>query len=108
MSENHAATYLQIDLQNLFFEARNQGQKIDFDKVWHFFSDRETEILTAASIYLIRAEDFDSRKFETKLKTLGYDIKVKNVTKRPIIKRTFKHVELRKNRKTDLHNQKCI
>ena len=81
MNENHAATYLQIDLQNLFFEARNQGQKIDFDKVWHFFSDRETEILTAASIYLIRADNFDGRKFEAKLEILGYDIKIKNVTK---------------------------
>jgi len=81
MNDNHAATYLQIDLQNLFFEARNKGQKIDFEKVWHFFNDRETEILTAASIYMIRAEDFDGRKFEAKLETLGYDIRVKNVTK---------------------------
>jgi len=81
MNDNHAATYLQIDLQNLFFEARNQGQKIDFDKVWHFFNDRETEILTAASVYLVRGDDFDGSKFEAKLRTLGYDIKAKNVTK---------------------------
>ena len=81
MNENHAATYLQIDLQNLFFEARNKGQKIDFDKVWHFFNDRETETLTVASVYLVRGEDFDSTKFEAKLTTLGYEIKAKNVVK---------------------------
>jgi len=81
MNDNHAATYLQIDLQNLFFEARNKGQKIDFDKIWHFFNDRETETLTAATVYLVRGDDFDSTKFEAKLTTLGYDIKAKNVVK---------------------------
>jgi len=74
-------TFLQIDLQNLFFEARSRGQKLDFDKVWHFFSDRETEILIGASVYLVRGEDFDSSKFEAKLETLGYDIVAKNVIK---------------------------
>lgn len=78
---NNTATFLQVDLQNLFFEAKNKGQKIDFEKVWEYFNARETEFLTGASVYLIRGDDFDSSKFETKLKTIGYDIRTKNIVK---------------------------
>lgn len=81
MNDTHAATYLQVDLQNLFFEARNRGQKLDLSKVWHFFNGRDTEILTAATVYLVRGEDFDSTKFEAKLLSIGYDIRAKNVIK---------------------------
>ncbi len=78
---DHASTYLQIDLQNLFFEARNKGRKIDFEKVWDLFNGRETETLAAASIYMIRGDTFDSTKFEAKLKTIGYEIRTKNIVK---------------------------
>jgi len=77
----HASTYLQIDLQNLFYEARNKGHKIDFEKIWKFFNDRETETLTSATVYMIRGDAFNSTKFEAKLQTVGYDIVAKTMTK---------------------------
>ena len=76
-----AATFLQIDLQNLFYGAKNKGQRLDFEKVWAHFHERETEFLTAAVVYLIRSVDFDSSKFEAKLKMVGYQIVTKNTDK---------------------------
>jgi len=86
-------TFMQVDLQNLFFEARNKGQKIDFEKIWVYFNDRDTEFLTDAVVYMIRSEDFDSSKFESKLKSIGYNLKIKNAIKtfknnRPIYRQT--------------------
>ena len=75
------ATFLQVDLQNLFFEARKKGHKIDFEKIWQHFNSRETEFLTEAYIYLIRGQDFDSTKFESKLKAVGYTVKGRTITK---------------------------
>jgi uncharacterized LabA/DUF88 family protein len=68
------ATFLQIDLQTLFYEARNLGQKIDFEKIWNYFHTRETENLIGANIYLVRSEELDSQKFEAKLQSIGYKI----------------------------------
>jgi uncharacterized LabA/DUF88 family protein len=75
------STFLQIDLQNLFFEAKNKGQRIDFEKIWAHFNGRESEYLTEALVYMIRGEDFDSSKFESKLLSLGYKLKIKNSLK---------------------------
>jgi uncharacterized LabA/DUF88 family protein len=75
------STFLQIDLQNLFFEAKNKGQRIDFEKIWSYFNGRETEFLTDALVYMIRGEDFDSSKFETKLLSVGYKLRIKNSLK---------------------------
>ena len=75
------STFLQIDLQNLFFEAKNKGQRIDFEKIWAYFNGRETEFLTNAYIYMIRGDDFDSSKFESKLLNWGYKIKIKTARK---------------------------
>jgi uncharacterized LabA/DUF88 family protein len=91
--EKTVSTFMQVDLQNLFFEARNKGQKIDFEKIWAYFNDRETEFLTDSIIYMIRSEDFDSRKFEAKLKSIGYNLAIKTAIKimkygRPIYKQT--------------------
>ena len=71
-------TFLQIDLQNLFYEARRRDEKIDFEKIWDSICSRESEFLTEATVYLIRSQDFDSDKFETKLKKWGYKIQAKN------------------------------
>lgn len=80
MSEN-IGTFMQVDLQNLFYAARNKGHKIDFEKIWTHFHERETEFMTDAFIYMIRSPDFDSSKFESKLKSIGYNLKIKNVLK---------------------------
>lgn len=73
------ATFLQIDLQNMFLSGHNQ--KIDLEKIWHHFNDRETEFLIGSVIYTVRSPEFDSSKFETKLKTIGYDVRTKSFTK---------------------------
>lgn len=75
--EESSATFLQIDLQSLFGPGRNK--KMDFDKIWDHFNSRETEFLTGAIIYSIKSHDFDSSRFETKLRSIGYDLKVKNL-----------------------------
>lgn len=74
-------TLLQIDLQNLFFEARNRGQRIDLEKILEFFNNRETEFITDAIVYMIRGDDFDSTKFEAKLKSVGYTLRIKHAIK---------------------------
>ncbi len=70
-------TFLQIDLQNLFYEMKNKEEKIDFEKVWEYFNSRETEFLIGASIYMFRGNDFDSSRFESKLTSIGYTIRAK-------------------------------
>ena len=72
------ATFLQIDLQNIFVSS-NHNQKVDLKKIWDHLSERETESLIGSVIYTIRSPEFDSSKFETKLKSIGYDIRVKNL-----------------------------
>lgn len=79
MSET--ATYLQIDLQNLFYAAKNRGQRIDFEKIWNYFNSRESEFLTEATVYMIHGDDFDSSKFEAKLEKMGYELCIKKSAK---------------------------
>lgn len=74
------ATFLQIDLQSLF-GTFNRNKKLDFEKIHNHFNSRETEFLTGSCIYTIKSPDFDASRFETKLRVLGYDIKVKNLPK---------------------------
>lgn len=71
------ATLLQIDLQNLFYAAKNRGQKIDLEKIWDHFKKRESEFLTDAIVYMIRSQDFNSSRFEAKLKYIGYNLCIK-------------------------------
>jgi uncharacterized LabA/DUF88 family protein len=71
-------TFLQIDLQTLFFEAKNRVQKIDFEKIWESFNSRETEFLTKAVIYTVEGEAFYNAKFNAKLISTGYDVKLKS------------------------------
>ena len=74
------ATFLQIDLRSLFGPLNRK--KMDFDKVWEHFNSRETEFLTGTVIYLIRNLNFDSTRFEQKLKSLGYELKIKTLPTR--------------------------
>lgn len=76
------ATFLQIDLQSLF-GTFNRNKKLDFEKIHNHFNSRETEFLTGSCIYTIKSPDFDATRFETKLRVIGYDIKVKNLVKPP-------------------------
>jgi hypothetical protein len=76
---DQSATFLQIDLQSLF--GRGRRKKMDFEKIWDNFNDRESEFLTGAVIYSIKSPDFDYSRFETKLRAVGYDLKVKSLPK---------------------------
>lgn len=75
------ATFMQIDLQNLFYAAKNKGQRVDFEKILNHFKERESEFLTDAVIYMIRSPDFDSSKFESKMLTVGYNLRIKESIK---------------------------
>lgn len=93
------ATFLQIDLQNLFYAARNKGRRIDLEKLWDHFQGRETEFMTDAIVYMIRSPDFNSRKFEEKLQSIGYTLKIRESVKifksrRPIYKQTNHDVNI--------------
>lgn len=78
---SQTATLMQIDLQNLFYAARHKGHRIDFEKIWQNFSERESEFLTESIVYMIRSTDFNSSKFEKKLESIGYKLKIKNSSK---------------------------
>jgi len=71
------STFLQVDLQNMY----TYNQKIDFEKLWDHFNERETETLIGSVVYTIRSHEFDSTRFETKLKSIGFDIRTKSFTK---------------------------
>jgi uncharacterized LabA/DUF88 family protein len=76
MMKEGTSTFLQIDLQNLY--SANHKQKIDLEKMWKHFNERETEMLMGAIVYTVRSPEFDSASFETKLKMIGYDIRTKS------------------------------
>jgi uncharacterized LabA/DUF88 family protein len=75
------STFLQIDLQNIFYAARNKGKRIDFEKVWDYFNRREAEFLTSAYVYMIRSPAFYSKGFESKLKAIGYGLKIRTAVR---------------------------
>jgi uncharacterized LabA/DUF88 family protein len=75
-----SATFLQVDLQNMYAYA-SHNQKIDLEKIWHHINDRETEMLIGSIVYTIRSPEIDSVKFEAKLKTIGFDIRTKLLTR---------------------------
>lgn len=69
-------TYIQIDVQNLFFSARDINRRIDFKKIKdHFVSTGH--VLVGLNAYIIRTPDAKSDKFESLLKSLNYDINIK-------------------------------
>jgi hypothetical protein len=72
-----STTFLQIDLQSLF-GTNNRNKKLDFEKIREYFNSRETEYLIGSCVYSIKSPDFDSSKFEAKIRAIGFDLKVKN------------------------------
>lgn len=86
------ALFVQIDLQNLFYAAKNKGRRIDFEKVWANFSGRGAEFLTEAIIYMIRSNEFDSSKFEAKLQTMGYSLRTRETDRADRSARGYKQV----------------
>jgi uncharacterized LabA/DUF88 family protein len=70
-------TFIQIDVQNLFFSARDINKRIDFKRIRDHFHESGEEI-TGLKAYIIRTPDAKSDKFEALLKSLNYDMIIKN------------------------------
>jgi uncharacterized LabA/DUF88 family protein len=70
-------TYIQIDLQNLFFSAKDIDKRVDFFEIMEHLKNKEENILNAVA-YIIRSPNFNSEKFEHLLKTLGYTLNIKS------------------------------
>jgi len=69
-------TYVQIDVQNLFFSARDIDKRIDFKKIRDHFVDSGDRIL-GLKAYIIRTPDAKSDKFESLLKSFDYELNIK-------------------------------
>jgi len=69
-------TFIQIDVQNLFFSARDINKRIDFKKIRDHFIDLGDPI-AGLKAYIIRTPDAKSDKFENLLKSLHYDLIIK-------------------------------
>lgn len=69
-------TYIQIDVQNLFFSARDINKRIDFKKIKEHFVN-SGEIIAGLKAYIVRTPDAKSDRFESLLKSLNYDINIK-------------------------------
>jgi len=101
-------TFLQIDLQDIFFEARERKEKLDFEKIWEYFNSRETEYLIGAYLYLIKKPFFDITKFEKKLESIGYTIKAKQFVNPQFKKSIYlesKNKKLKPDNKSPIHFQ---
>jgi uncharacterized LabA/DUF88 family protein len=69
-------TYIQIDVQNLFFSARDINKRIDFKKIQEHFVDSGDNIV-GLNAYIIRTPDAKSDKFEALLKSFNYGLNIK-------------------------------
>jgi len=69
-------TFVQIDVQNLFFSAKDINKRIDFLKIKEHFVRSGDEIV-GLNAYIIRTPDAKSNKFEGLLKSLSYNLNIK-------------------------------
>jgi uncharacterized LabA/DUF88 family protein len=73
-------TYIQIDVQNLFFSAKDIKKRIDFKRIRdHFYNKKEDDIV-GLNAYIIRTPDAKSDKFEERLISLDYNLIIKKAT----------------------------
>jgi len=69
--------YIQLDVQNLFFAAKDIGKRIDFLKIRdHFFRESDDKVV-GLTAYIIRTPDAEHVKFEHFLKSIGYSLSIK-------------------------------
>jgi uncharacterized LabA/DUF88 family protein len=69
--------FIQLDVQNLFFAAKDIGKRIDFKKIKDHFDATGDEIV-AITAYIVRTPEVNSEKFENLLKMLGYELNIKH------------------------------
>jgi len=70
-------TYIQLDVQNLFFSAKDINRRLDFLKIRDYFLKTSHNVFEMCA-YLVRTPDADSNKFESLLRSLGYTLSIKN------------------------------
>lgn len=70
-------TFVQLDVQNLFFSAKDLNKRIDFLRIRDFIKENEEEIVDLIA-YIIRSPDANSDRFESLLKSLGYSLNIKH------------------------------
>lgn len=70
-------TFVQIDVQNLFFSAKDINKRIDFVKIRDHFLKTGDEIV-GMNAYIIRTPDADYHKFEGLLSSLQYNLIIKH------------------------------
>lgn len=69
-------TYVQLDVQNLFFSAKDIRRKIDFKKISNYFLETGDDVTLVA--YIIRTPDAKSDRFESLLRSLSYQLVIKH------------------------------
>jgi len=69
-------TYVQLDVQNLFFAAKDIGKRLDFIKIRDHFRLSGDEVVDIVA-YIIRTPDADQKKFEYFLQSAGYRLSIK-------------------------------
>lgn len=70
-------TYIQLDVQNLFFSAKDINKRIDFLKIKDHLFDNNDNIIEMTA-YLVRSPETDkSEKFENFLESIGYNLAIK-------------------------------
>lgn len=66
-------TFIQIDVQNLFFSAKDMNKRIDFKRLKeHFIATGDQ--LVGINAYTIRTPDAKANKFEAFMRAMGYTI----------------------------------
>ena len=73
-------TFIQIDVQNLFFSAKDIKKRINFLKIKEYFQKSGDKIVGLYA-YIIRTPDANSVKFERFLLSLGYNLIIKEAIK---------------------------
>lgn len=73
-------TFIQLDVQNLFFSAKDLKKRINFLKIKeHFY--RSGDQIIGLYAYIIRTPDANSEKFEKFLTSIGYNLIIKEAIK---------------------------
>lgn len=73
-------TFIQIDLQNLFFSAKDINKRIDFLKIRDNFYKNKKDTIVGLYAYIIRTPDADHQKFEDLLTSLQYKLVIKQAS----------------------------
>lgn len=71
--------FVQLDVQNLFFSAKDKNKRIDFLKIKDHFQKTGDEIV-GLNAYIVRTPDAPYHKFEAFLKSIGYTLNIKTAS----------------------------